>query len=69
MLLSYWYLLFLYCIRTDPSVELFVVFVGDLSPEIDNDTLKEAFSTFGNVTDCRVVTGKTRMYSVYVGLE
>ena len=44
--------------RADPSAELFVVFVGDLSPEIDNETLKEAFSTFGTVTDCRVVTGK-----------
>jgi len=51
---------------TDPSAELFVVFVGDLSPEIDNDTLKEAFSTFGTVTDCRVVTdlntGKSKGY-------
>ena len=50
--------------RVDPSVELFVVFVGDLSPEIDNDTLKEAFSAFGTVTDCRVVTGKSKILAV-----
>ncbi|XP_065211433.1 nucleolysin TIAR isoform X2 [Planococcus citri] len=31
------------------------IFVGDLSPEIETQTLKEAFSQFGEISDCRVV--------------
>ena len=44
----------------------FHVFVGDLSPEITDDTLKKAFSAFGSLTDARVMwdvaTGKSRGY-------
>lgn len=31
------------------------IFVGDLSPEIETKALKEAFSPFGEISDCRVV--------------
>lgn len=31
------------------------IFVGDLSPEIETQALKEAFSPFGEISDCRVV--------------
>ncbi|XP_045482918.1 nucleolysin TIA-1 isoform X6 [Harmonia axyridis] len=31
------------------------IFVGDLSPEIETQTLKEAFAAFGEISDCRVV--------------
>ncbi|XP_029172005.1 nucleolysin TIA-1-like, partial [Nylanderia fulva] len=31
------------------------IFVGDLSPEIETHTLREAFSAFGEISDCRVV--------------
>lgn len=31
------------------------IFVGDLSPEIDTETLKNAFAPFGEISDCRVV--------------
>ena len=31
------------------------IFVGDLSTEIDNDTLRNAFSPFGEISDCKVV--------------
>ncbi|XP_032672402.1 nucleolysin TIAR isoform X1 [Odontomachus brunneus] len=31
------------------------IFVGDLSPEIETQTLREAFSVFGEISDCRVV--------------
>lgn len=31
------------------------IFVGDLSPEIDTKTLKEAFAPFGEITNCRIV--------------
>lgn len=33
----------------------FHVFVGDLSPEVDNKTLKEAFIPFGEVSDAKVI--------------
>jgi len=33
----------------------FHIFVGDLSPEIETQTLKEAFAPFGEISDCRVV--------------
>lgn len=31
------------------------IFVGDLSPEIDNDMLREAFAPFGEISNCRIV--------------
>ena len=31
------------------------IFVGDLSPEIDTETLRNAFAPFGEISDCRVV--------------
>jgi len=31
------------------------IFVGDLSPEIENETLRNAFSPFGEISDCKVV--------------
>ncbi|RZF34155.1 hypothetical protein LSTR_LSTR003565 [Laodelphax striatellus] len=31
------------------------VFVGDLSPEIETQTLKEAFAPFGEISNCRIV--------------
>jgi nucleolysin TIA-1/TIAR len=33
----------------------FHVFVGDLSPEVDNKALKDAFSPFGEVSDAKVI--------------
>jgi len=35
------------------------IFVGDLSPEIDTETLKNAFAPFGELSDCRVVRDPT----------
>ncbi|XP_035911592.1 nucleolysin TIAR isoform X1 [Anopheles stephensi] len=35
--------------------EHYHIFVGDLSPEIETQTLKEAFAPFGDISDCRVV--------------
>lgn len=44
----------------------FHVFVGDLSPEITDDTLRKAFVAFGSLSDARVMwdlnTGKSRGY-------
>lgn len=31
------------------------IFVGDLSPEIETQTLKEAFAPFGEISNCRIV--------------
>lgn len=31
------------------------IFVGDLSPEIDTKTLKDAFAPFGEISNCRIV--------------
>ncbi|XP_043233738.1 nucleolysin TIAR-like isoform X3 [Amphibalanus amphitrite] len=33
----------------------FHIFVGDLSPEIETHTLRDAFAPFGEISDCRVV--------------
>jgi len=33
----------------------FHIFVGDLSPEIETHTLRDAFAAFGEISDCRVV--------------
>lgn len=42
------------------------IFIGDLSPEIDTDTLRNAFAPFGEISDCRVVrdpaTNKSKGY-------
>jgi len=42
------------------------IFVGDLSPEIDTETLKNAFAPLGEMSDCRVVkdmaTNKSKGY-------
>ncbi|XP_014256009.1 nucleolysin TIA-1 isoform X2 [Cimex lectularius] len=42
------------------------IFVGDLSPEIETHTLREAFAAFGEISDCRVVrdlqTSKSKGY-------
>jgi len=35
--------------------EHYHIFVGDLSPEIETQTLREAFLPFGEISDCRVV--------------
>jgi len=37
------------------KAEHFHIFVGDLSPEIETHTLREAFAVFGEISDCRVV--------------
>lgn len=39
------------------------IFVGDLSPEIDNDTLREAFTPFGEISNCRIVRDPQTMKS------
>uniref|UniRef100_A0A915IAS7 RRM domain-containing protein n=1 Tax=Romanomermis culicivorax TaxID=13658 RepID=A0A915IAS7_ROMCU len=41
-------------IKVDTSKH-FHVFVGDLSPEIDNKTLKDAFAPFGEISDVKVI--------------
>jgi len=42
------------------------IFVGDLSPEIDTESLRNAFTPFGEISDCRVVrdpaTNKSKGY-------
>ncbi|KAI8803510.1 hypothetical protein BJ742DRAFT_761355, partial [Cladochytrium replicatum] len=44
----------------------FHIFVGDLSPEVNDQNLAKAFSTFGSMSDARVMwdshTGKSRGY-------
>ncbi|XP_061396795.1 nucleolysin TIAR [Musca vetustissima] len=43
------------------------IFVGDLSPEIETETLREAFAPFGEISNCRIVrdpqTMKSRGYA------
>lgn len=43
------------------------IFVGDLSPEIETETLKEAFAPFGEISNCRIVrdqqTQKSKGYA------
>ncbi|KAL3120596.1 hypothetical protein niasHT_007888 [Heterodera trifolii] len=41
----------------------FHIFVGDLSPEIDNKTLKDAFVPFGDVSDSKVIRDPTTLMS------
>ncbi|KAK9751811.1 RNA recognition motif [Popillia japonica] len=40
---------------TNNKAEHHHIFVGDLSPEIETQTLREAFAAFGEISDCRVV--------------
>ncbi|TRY76446.1 hypothetical protein TCAL_15962, partial [Tigriopus californicus] len=44
----------------------YAIFVGDLSPEVETHHLRDAFATFGEISDCRVVrdpqTLKSRGY-------
>jgi nucleolysin TIA-1/TIAR len=53
----------------------FHVFVGDISPDIESHQLKEAFSPFGVISDCKVIrdpqTHKSRGYGFvcYVNKE
>ncbi|CAH2217162.1 jg22676 [Pararge aegeria aegeria] len=35
--------------------EHYHIFVGDLSPEIETQNLRDAFAPFGEISDCRVV--------------
>lgn len=42
-------------ISTNNKQEHYHIFVGDLSPEIETQTLREAFLPFGEISDCRVV--------------
>ncbi|XP_003739762.1 nucleolysin TIAR-like [Galendromus occidentalis] len=39
------------------------IFVGDLSPQIETSDLREAFSPFGEISDCRVVKDATTQKS------
>ena len=39
------------------------MFVGDLSPEVDNKALKEAFIPFGEVSDAKVIRDATTLKS------
>ncbi|XP_065556661.1 nucleolysin TIAR-like [Artemia franciscana] len=39
------------------------IFVGDLSPEIETQTLRDAFAPFGEISDCRVVRDPQTMKS------
>lgn len=40
--------------KTDTSTHHHI-FVGDLSPEIETETLREAFAPFGEISNCRIV--------------
>ncbi|XP_054086197.1 cytotoxic granule associated RNA binding protein TIA1 isoform X7 [Zeugodacus cucurbitae] len=40
---------------SSPKQEQFHIFVGDLSSEIETQQLREAFTPFGEISDCRVV--------------
>ncbi|KAL5283489.1 TIAL1 family protein [Megaselia abdita] len=39
------------------------IFVGDLSPEIETDFLREAFAPFGEISNCRIVRDPTTQKS------
>lgn len=43
--------------------EHYHIFVGDLSPEIETQQLKDAFAPFGDISDCRVVRDPQTMKS------
>ncbi|XP_030078682.1 polyadenylate-binding protein RBP45C isoform X3 [Drosophila hydei] len=42
-------------LSVSPKQEQFHIFVGDLSSEIETQQLREAFTPFGEISDCRVV--------------
>ncbi|XP_059219810.1 cytotoxic granule associated RNA binding protein TIA1 isoform X2 [Stomoxys calcitrans] len=42
-------------LSASPKQEQFHIFVGDLSSEIETQQLREAFTPFGEISDCRVV--------------
>ncbi|KAG0259009.1 hypothetical protein BG011_002872 [Mortierella polycephala] len=50
----------------EDTVSHYHIFIGDLSPEINDETLSQAFSAFGTMTDARVMwdanSGKSRGY-------
>lgn len=39
------------------------IFVGDLSPEIETETLRDAFAPFGEISNCRIVRDSTTLKS------
>ena len=41
--------------RLNFAAEHFHIFVGDLSPEVDNPALQEAFKAFGDVSEAKVI--------------
>lgn len=49
----------------DPS-KLFHIFVGDLSPDAETSQLRDAFSPFGQISDCKIIrdpqTSKSKGY-------
>lgn len=50
----------MFLVSTAPGMQIattehYHIFVGDLSPEIETQTLREAFAPFGEISDCRVV--------------
>lgn len=48
--------------KTDISSH-YHIFVGDLSPEIETETLREAFAPFGEISNCRIVRDPQTMKS------
>lgn len=48
--------------KTDTSTHHHI-FVGDLSPEIVTETLREAFAPFGEISNCRIVRDPQTMKS------
>ncbi|XP_055848867.1 nucleolysin TIAR isoform X2 [Episyrphus balteatus] len=48
--------------KTDISAH-YHIFVGDLSPEIETETLREAFAPFGEISNCRIVRDPQTMKS------
>uniref|UniRef100_A0A0K8TQX3 Putative apoptosis-promoting rna-binding protein tia-1/tiar rrm superfamily n=1 Tax=Tabanus bromius TaxID=304241 RepID=A0A0K8TQX3_TABBR len=48
--------------KTDTSTHHHI-FVGDLSPEIETETLREAFAPFGEISNCRIVRDPQTMKS------
>ncbi|KAJ0169631.1 hypothetical protein K1T71_014816 [Dendrolimus kikuchii] len=41
--------------HSNNKLEHYHIFVGDLSPEIETQSLRDAFAPFGEISDCRVV--------------
>ncbi|KAF9963819.1 hypothetical protein BGZ65_010883 [Modicella reniformis] len=53
-------------IGKDDTAAQYHIFIGDLSPDVNDEALGKAFNAFGNMTDARVMwdntTGKSRGY-------